>query len=98
MTIEKQKNRVFPGNKNIHYWYFLIEVSDPQMGHIGCYLCEQAYTGYMSDRKEASLWGAVAAQCSMNSAKTGLVYRIAAFGSRKFCVDHAREFGMKWTS
>jgi hypothetical protein len=88
-----KKNLVFPGNEDINYLYFLIEITYPGVGHVGAYMVDQAYTGRLSDRKEESLWNQVNASCHIKGARSGSVHTIRACGSLSWCLRHAREQG-----
>jgi hypothetical protein len=90
------KNKVFSSNKTVNYVYFLVEISHPDAGHVGCYLLDQAYTGTYRDSTEKRLWNQVNAQCHANSEKSGLVYTIRACGSREWCLETARDNGYSY--
>lgn len=89
MTANKDKNRVFPANKNISHYYYLIGVSNHNGEHVLCYLIDQAYSGRDTLATQSRLYNQVQAQLHENAQRTHLRYTLLAWGSREVCLKVA---------
>lgn len=97
MTASKDKNKVFPSNKNVNYYYYLVEVSNDRGEHLCCYIIDQAYTGRDNLAKQSRLYSQVQAQLYENSQRTRLRYSLSSWGSRNVCLAVARNQGWQIT-
>lgn len=85
--------RVHPDNPNVTIHSFLVEVANMSGEHLTAFVISQAWAGKWSNRKEGNAWNAVQVRLSELSTRTGLVYRVAAHGSLRFCELIARMEG-----
>jgi hypothetical protein len=89
-----KKNLVSFDNEDVKFYHFLIVISCPTSGPVGAVVITQAYTGYMTDAKEQSVFNAVERSCYDNELETGFRHEIKACGSLGWCLDHAKYLGI----